>query len=267
MILCSVLIPQLHDKCHSFYASSLRPLKCGWLAEKLISLILYILLVTLLVPPATDNDSRVCRLDQIQTKSPARLDARTCIYDLERATWVSPHEYDIRSPKPYCSILSESFSPAFSNLPAPKTGRLPYAVARPMSQRRDPSYLSAFWVSCCTSVLDAPWALLLLSPLSFSFPPGLTCRTPIMLHHPSTGFQDGRNHDRTLAEAWPDIDGTFVPRTDNCINIALVIGVGCHHAHVIHALVSYIRWGSRNFDSPLRGSARANRFGQARSRR
>jgi len=33
------------------------------------------------------------------------------------------------------------------------------------------------------------------------------------------------------------MDGTPVPRTDNCINIALVIRVGCHHAHVIHALV------------------------------
>jgi len=48
--------------------------------------------VTLLVPPATDNDSRVCRLDQ---RAP-----------LEKASWVSPYEYDIRSPKPYCSILS-----------------------------------------------------------------------------------------------------------------------------------------------------------------
>jgi len=74
---------------------------------------------------------------------------------------------------------------------------------------------------CCTSALDTPWTLLVLVPLSFS-----SCSsspTPNTLHHPSTGFQGGRNPDGTF----PLIDGIPVPRTDNCINTALVIQCSC----------------------------------------
>ena len=102
-----------------------------------------------------------------------------------------------------------------------------YVPSRVACLNVDLSYLSALWVSCCTSAFDTPWTLLVLVPLSFSScsssPPGLTCGTPNTLHHPSTGFQGGRNPDGTF----PLIDGIPVPRTDNCINTALVIQCSC----------------------------------------